>query len=484
MNRTNPNTNSTLSRMAAAWNAFWFSPQDPTLLGLMRIFVGMVTLYTFTVQGFMLYDFLGEDGWYDLRLRREMFHERPVVVPGELLFSPSHVAASLPDAPANDNQITWAEAYKKNWGLYPPSPHPENQSEADFSFNFRTKHGFDFRMFGLPFPKTAWERKVFDDYMAKYNQPFPPPYPQNEDEVAKIDRFISHHALDPRRVYSRGLPIFSFWMDVTDPAWMVVLQIGCVLTALCFTLGVGTRVSSALVWFANLCYIHRNPAMLFGVDTMMNILLLYLMIGPSGAALSIDRLISRWWSGAKQRLFPGTAPASYSPVPLPSVSANVAVRLLQIHLCIIYFIAGVSKLQGSSWWQGTAVWGVLANPEFAPMDFDLYNRMIRILGHNQLLFDSAITGAGLLTLAFEISYAYLIWRPSTRWLFLAGAIFLHGFIGLFMGLKTFSLLMLVFNMAFLKNEEVAWVLSWLSPNPTPPPQPARANRERPELVAQ
>ena len=58
----------------------------------------------------------------------------------------------------------------------------------------------------------------------------------------------------------------------------------------------------------------------------------------------------------------------------------------------------------------------------------------------------------------ERGYAFLVWRPATRWLFLAGAILLHGFIGLFMGLKTFSLMMLIFNMAFLRPNEVRWFL--------------------------
>ena len=35
---------------------------------------------------------------------------------------------------------------------------------------------------------------------------------------------------------------------------------------------------------------------------------------------------------------------------------------------------------------------------------------------------------------------------------------LHGTIGMFMGLKTFSMAMLVMNMAFVRPEEVRWVL--------------------------
>ncbi len=89
----------------------------------------------------------------------------------------------------------------------------------------------------------------------------------------------------------------------------------------------------------------------------------------------------------------------------------------------------------------------------------IYNEMLRWLGGHQLLLEGFLTGACLFTLAFEIGYAFLIWRPGTRWFVLGGAIILHGFIGLLMGLKTFSLMMLVMNMVFLRQEEVAKFLN-------------------------
>ena len=52
-------------------------------------------------------------------------------------------------------------------------------------------------------------------------------------------------------------------------------------------------VTSVLTWIAAVGYIHRTQQILFGMDTMMNILLIYLMIGNSGAALSVDRLVAR-----------------------------------------------------------------------------------------------------------------------------------------------------------------------------------------------
>jgi hypothetical protein len=88
------------------------------------------------------------------------------------------------------------------------------------------------------------------------------------------------------------------------------------------------------------------------------------------------------------------------------------------------------------------------------------------------LFEVFFTGAGLFTLAFEITYIFLIWWPSTRWWLLTGAILLHGFIGMFMGLKTFSLMMLVMNMAFLTAAEGRWLMSWFAGRSKPSTKPS------------
>ena len=40
----------------------------------------------------------------------------------------------------------------------------------------------------------------------------------------------------------------------------------------------------------------------------------------------------------------------------PAITANLAIRLIQVHFCVIYAYAGLSKLQGGAWWSGEAVW--------------------------------------------------------------------------------------------------------------------------------
>ena len=56
-------------------------------------------------------------------------------------------------------------------------------------------------------------------------------------------------------------------------------------------------------------------------------------------------------------------------MPSPTVSANLSLRLIQLHLVVIYGMAGLGKLQGPSWWNGMAIWGTMTAGEFVVFDF-------------------------------------------------------------------------------------------------------------------
>jgi hypothetical protein len=163
--------------------------------------------------------------------------------------------------------------------------------------------------------------------------------------------------------------------------------------------------------------------------------LMYQLIGPAGARLSVDAFLAR--------LRPRKQDNRSSQTTIASWNANVAIRCIQIHLCIIYLSSGLAKLQGESWWSGYAIWEVLITPEISLFDM----RWLAQLGDTTL---QLICGLGVaLTLGFEMSFAFLIWNRRLRPLLLGLAVMLHGCIGVLMGLGAFSLVMLTCCLAFV-----------------------------------
>ncbi|HEX3725218.1 MAG TPA: HTTM domain-containing protein, partial [Pirellulales bacterium] len=189
--------------------------------------------------------------------------------------------------------------------------------------------------------------------------------------------------------------------------------------------GLWTRVTSILALVAALSYVGRVPGALFGLDQINVILAAYLAVGPSGSAFSLDRWLARRRAG--------------TPLPVAtSWTANLAIRLIQIHMCIIYLFAGTAKLTGPAWWDGTALWMALGNMEYQSMDMTWlanWPRLINAMTH--------------VTIYWEIFYCALIWPRLTRPVMLLLAIPLHMGIAICLGMTTFGLVMLIGNMAFI-----------------------------------
>jgi hypothetical protein len=277
------------------------------------------------------------------------------------------------------------------------------------------------------------------------------PLPTKPEERADWNEYSNKWEADKRLVYTKGMSAWSIWYHVTDPTWMNITHGLIIFTTFLFTIGFCTRVTAPLVWLASVSYVNRATTTYFGMDTMMNLLLIYLMIagicGAAGGALSVDHLLMRWWTRKA-----GGRRSDADPNQLAFISANFVTRLIQINFCIIYLASGLSKLQGASWWNGKAFWGVSANPEFNPMDFGPYMAFLSFLCSHRWLFEVFTHANVLFTLAMEISFCYLVWLPKWRWVMIIGAVFLHTGIALVMGLVGFSLSMLTMLLAFVPPE--------------------------------
>ncbi len=362
-----------------AWNAFWFTPADPTTLGVIRILAGLVLFYVLAMSRPLLSSLYAADGWVDLSTADILRHEVPWLPPDESNTRSSSPAAEHPYARPELSEGPNAQAYQQRWNL------------------------------------------------------------------------------NPGETIALGLPGFSLWFHATDPYWIKMVHYLALIIAGLLVIGFATRIICVLAWLLLLGYLHRAPASLFDVDTLLALVLLYLMIGPAGAALSLDRLIARFrmfWNAPKrfQRL-----PRIEQP---PSVSANVALRLFQVHFCILCFAAGAAKLQGASWCSGTALWLTLNNYEFAPLRSEFFSTLLYWLTANRFVCEALGGIATIIIVGVEMSVPLLIWDARLRWFMIVIATALFTGIALTMGLIPFGLLIVGMLIAFLPGVTVGNVLDW------------------------
>ena len=220
----------------------------------------------------------------------------------------------------------------------------------------------------------------------------------------------------------------SVWFYVQQPAVLWLGHVVFLAAVVSFTLGLFSRSAAVVVWLGHLSFVHRGFSHGSGMDTVLAMLTFYLLFAPTGAALSLDRLRQRRRSPSG---------------PEPSWAANVIIRMIQVHTCVIYLFAGLSKLQGARWWDGTAVWIVMMLPEFAPADVG----WLAGWGEWPWLIVSQL--GVLLTLGLEISFVFLIWQRPLRPVLLFLAVLMHGGIGLFMGMGPFGAAMLTGCLSFV-----------------------------------
>jgi hypothetical protein len=199
---------------------------------------------------------------------------------------------------------------------------------------------------------------------------------------------------------------------VLSAAWICLLAAGCGLL-----LGLACRFSAGIAWLIHLCAAKSGGFVSYGVDNFMTIGLFYLMLSPLPDRYSLD------W-GLRE---------------LPAKNPQLLGfwrRVLQLHLCVIYFFSGLTKCLGSGWWDGSNVWRALVRPPFNMIDPE-------ILVHWKSLFP--VTGISICLL--EIGYPFLIWNSKTRMVWLVCICGMHLGIGLMMGMYFFALIMIVLNVA-------------------------------------
>ncbi|MEY2546025.1 MAG: hypothetical protein QOG48_1142 [Verrucomicrobiota bacterium] len=198
---------------------------------------------------------------------------------------------------------------------------------------------------------------------------------------------------------------------------LAIVWFALTIAAFLLLIGLFCRTAAITAWLLHLATIKSGDFVAYGVDNFVTIALFYLMLAPLPDRYSVD---ARW------RKFPAQ----------DRHLLGFWRRVLQTHLCLIYFFGGIAKDVGVGWWNGEAVWRALIRPPFNLIP-------PQTLLHWKILFPAV----GVATVILETAYPFLIWQKSTARTWLIGVLTMHIAIGAAMGMYLFALIMIVLNLA-------------------------------------
>jgi hypothetical protein len=188
-------------------------------------------------------------------------------------------------------------------------------------------------------------------------------------------------------------------------------------SGLCLVAGFFCRSAAITAWFLHLATRSSGGFTAYGVDNFVTIGLFYLMLCPLPDAYSLDAWLWKTSIENPRRV-------------------GFHQRVLQLHLCLIYFFGGLAKCLGTGWWNGASIWRALTRSPFNVISPDVLARGSYFLPL-----------VGIFICLMEIGYPVLIWPKKTRVFCLSSILAMHVGIGLTMGLHLFALIMIVLNIA-------------------------------------
>ncbi|MER5644907.1 HTTM domain-containing protein [Streptosporangium sp. NPDC002524] len=228
-----------------------------------------------------------------------------------------------------------------------------------------------------------------------------------------------------------------------------VIYHALIVVALLFVLGWRTRVVTPLLWLLVWSWYERNPYVMDGGDNLLRIVLVYLIFADVSARFSLD-------ARRKARRSPARARTEIREIrgAVASVFHNAALAATVFQISVVYLAAGMYKVQGERWQEGTALYYILRVAEYTP-----WPELSRLVYENGLL----VTVMTYVTVFFQVAFPLLLLNRVTRLLGFMSAFGMHLGIAVLMGLPFFSLIMLATDLVLISDREYGTVRrAWAS----------------------
>ncbi len=218
------------------------------------------------------------------------------------------------------------------------------------------------------------------------------------------------------------------WID--NVTWLQLIHGVFLLSLLTMALGIYVRYSAIIAWLLHLMFVARNPAVQYGADLVASFYFLYFCFVTADSRFTLLKRKN------------GKEPSEAT-----QIIHSVALNLMRIQLCVIYFYSGISKLKGVRWWNGSAIWDVFTMEGLVRWDLSFI-----------AYFPHILVAACYLTILWEVYFPALIWTKVARLPLIIVGVLMHIGFGIFINIPNFGVLIVSLYILFLREEELNWLL--------------------------
>ncbi len=214
--------------------------------------------------------------------------------------------------------------------------------------------------------------------------------------------------------------------------WFEFVYHAGIVSAVLWLLGWRTRFVTPILYVLWRSLDDRNPLLADGGDNLVALLMFYACFADVSARGSLDA-----------RFRPRREPATLFDKCIGMLH-NTALLAMLVQVCVLYAVAGLTKVQGTAWRDGTAIYYAFRTAEFSWPGF------------SELVYSSPIvvTILSYATVAVQISFPFCVTlNAHTRRVILLLAIGFHLGTGAFMGLVTFASFMIAADLLFIPDED-------------------------------
>jgi len=223
-----------------------------------------------------------------------------------------------------------------------------------------------------------------------------------------------------------------------DWFYLLTLAIGVL-----FALGWHTRVVSILFMWTVLALENRAPLLTDGGDNILVLMAVYLVFAACAEYWSLDaRRRARKAPQPRKPVIGWRGELAAARRQSVTLMHNGAVLVIAAQVCVIYTTAGLSKVQGTMWQNGSAMGYVLRLSWFEPWP----GLSIWLVSHTMIL-----TLMGYATVLVQSGFAFIVFSPRLKYPALVVLVLMHISIAVLLGLPFFSAIMLIGDGIFLSD---------------------------------